>query len=130
TARKGLALKLCGQEEVRARAAFDTWVRVAQAFDFQVPAFPAFAIAPRALTKTPCRWHCAPQRQAGGIHRPFAGIRLSSYAPRKISQQCPIQLISSSLLIDPRSIPIVDEVLRIEPNGRLIRCAANDQVGG
>src|SRR4029077_15676511 len=81
TARKGLALKLCGQEEVRARAAFDTWVRVAQAFDFQVPAFPAFAIAPRALTKTPCRWHCAPQRQAGGIHRPFAGIRLSSYAP-------------------------------------------------
>ena len=44
TARKGLALKLCGQGEVRVRAALYTWARVAQAFDFQVPAFPAFAM--------------------------------------------------------------------------------------
>jgi hypothetical protein len=60
TARKGLVLRVVGWEAVRVRVAFDTWVRVAQAssFDFQGPAVPAFAIALRAPTKTPCRWHC------------------------------------------------------------------------
>jgi len=41
---------------------------------------------PLALTKTPSHWHRSKQRQAGGIHPPVAGIRLSWVRPSENQQ--------------------------------------------
>ena len=120
TARNGLALKVAAPGAVPG-----AWACVARgALDFPAP-----PSAPLAPTKTPSRWRRSKQRQAGGIHRPVAGIPHSWRPLGKISKLQPARLIFGFVtpLNDPRSAPIIDPVLRIEPPCGLVGCAANKE---
>ena len=59
-----------------AQDAVGTWAFLALAV--QQSGFPAPAIDRRDPSRRPCHWHCALQRQDGGIRRHVAGIHLIS----------------------------------------------------